>query len=113
MNKTTYRFHLGLQGRGLFPRFRRGTPSPPSPSLSLSASKGSCAIIHCGVATLGAPGSPEHQARSYDASCNQRTLSLDSFRTRDLGVSSRSGFISKLQPVTSSFLFFGSARAIF
>ena len=113
MNKTTYRFHLGLQGHGLSPRFHRGIPSPPSLSLSLSASKGSCAIIHHGDDALCAPGFLVHQARSYDASCIQRTLFPDSFHTHDLDVSSGSSFISKHLPVTSSFPFSVSAHAIF
>jgi hypothetical protein len=113
MNKTTYRFHLGLQGHGLFPRFHRGIPSPPFLSLSLSASKGSCAIIHLADATPAFHGSPIHQARSYGASCIQRTPFPDFFHIHDQHVSSKSSFTSTLPPVTSNFPFFKSVHAIF
>lgn len=113
MNKTTYRFHLGLQGHGLFLRFHRGILSPPSLSLSLSASKGSCAIIHLADATHVFHGSPIHQARSYGASCILRTPSPDFFHIHDQHVSFKSSFTSKLPPVTSSFPFFKSVHAIF
>jgi hypothetical protein len=113
MNKTTYRFHLGLRGHGLYPRFHRGIPSPPSLSLSLSAFKGSCAIIHLADATPVFHGSPIHQARSYGASCILRTPSPGFSHIHDLHVSFKSGFTWILPPVTSSFPSFKSVHAIF